>query len=122
MAQVELIMPKMGESIMEATILRWVKNVGDQVEVDETILEIATDKVDSEVPSPTKGTIVELRFAADAVVPVGTVIALIATEGEVAASPSVAQPVAPSSPQALPTSAPPLPLAPADEAPQSERF
>ena len=56
MAQVELVMPKMGESIMEATILKWVKNVGDSVEMDETILEIATDKVDSEIPSPVSGT------------------------------------------------------------------
>ena len=62
MAQVELIMPKMGESIMEATILKWVKQVGDQVEEDETILEIATDKVDSEVPSPVSGTIKEILF------------------------------------------------------------
>ncbi|MCB0695568.1 MAG: 2-oxo acid dehydrogenase subunit E2, partial [Saprospiraceae bacterium] len=59
MAQVELIMPKMGESIMEATILRWLKKPGDKVEVDETVLEIATDKVDSEVPSPVAGTLGE---------------------------------------------------------------
>ena len=82
MAQVELIMPKMGESIMEATILKWVKNVGDTVEVDETILEIATDKVDSEIPSPVAGTIAEIRFNENDVVPVGEVIAMIATEGE----------------------------------------
>ena len=63
MAQVELIMPKMGESIIEATILKWVKQVGDKVEVDETILEIATDKVDSEVPSPVDGVIQEIMFA-----------------------------------------------------------
>ncbi len=82
MAQVELIMPKMGESIMEATILKWVKNVGDTVEADETILEIATDKVDSDVPSPSAGTIVEIKFQENDVVPVGTVIAILATEGE----------------------------------------
>lgn len=81
MAQVELIMPKMGESIMEATILRWVKNVGDRVEADETILEIATDKVDSEVPSPVSGVIKEILFKPDDVVPIGTPIAIIATEG-----------------------------------------
>ena len=68
MAQVELIMPKMGESIMEATILKWVKNVGDAVDVDETILEIATDKVDSEVPSPVKGVIKEILFQENDVV------------------------------------------------------
>ena len=82
MAQVELIMPKMGESIMEATILKWVKNVGDTVELDETILEIATDKVDSEVPSPIAGTITKIFFQQDDVVEIGKVIALIATEGE----------------------------------------
>lgn len=62
MAQVELIMPKMGESIIEATILSWTKQVGDPVEVDDTILEIATDKVDSEVPSPVDGTIAKILF------------------------------------------------------------
>ena len=82
MAQVELIMPKMGESIMEATILKWVKNVGDAVDVDETILEIATDKVDSEVPSPVKGVIKEIFFQVDDVVEIEKIIAIIATEGE----------------------------------------
>ncbi|MEO0776512.1 MAG: dihydrolipoamide acetyltransferase family protein [Bacteroidota bacterium] len=83
MAQVELIMPKMGESIMEATILKWVKQVGDTVETDETILEIATDKVDSEVPSPVDGTIAKILFQENDTVEIGKVIALIATEGEV---------------------------------------
>ena len=82
MAQIELIMPKMGESIMEATILKWVKNVGDSVEADETILEIATDKVDSEVPSPVAGVIKEIFFQVDDVVEIEKVIAIIATEGE----------------------------------------
>ncbi|MFK7932791.1 MAG: dihydrolipoamide acetyltransferase family protein [Saprospiraceae bacterium] len=91
MAQVELIMPKMGESIMEATILKWVKNVGDTIEEDETILEIATDKVDSEVPSPTSGVLAKILFKEDDVVPIGEVIAIIATEGEtVNVSPSPA--------------------------------
>ena len=85
MAQVELIMPKMGESIMEATILKWVKKVGDAVEADETILEIATDKVDSEVPSPVSGVISKIFFEEDTTVEIGKVIALIATEGEEAA-------------------------------------
>lgn len=62
MAQVELLMPKMGESIMEATILKWVKNVGEMVEMDEPILEIATDKVDSEIPSPVSGKIIQVLF------------------------------------------------------------
>ena len=62
MANIELIMPKMGESIMEATILNWLKQPGDAVEIDEAILEIATDKVDSEVPSPVDGIIKEILF------------------------------------------------------------
>jgi len=82
MALVELIMPKMGESIMEATILKWVKNIGDTVEADETILEIATDKVDSEVPSPVAGVIKEILFQENDVVEIESVIAIIATEGE----------------------------------------
>ncbi len=86
MAQVELIMPKMGESIMEATILKWVKQVGDSIEMDETVLEIATDKVDSEVPSPVAGVLTEIFFQEDDVVEIGKVIAMIATEGESASS------------------------------------
>ncbi|MEM6878272.1 MAG: dihydrolipoamide acetyltransferase family protein [Bacteroidota bacterium] len=95
MPQVELVMPKMGESIMEATILKWVKQVGDDIEVDDTVLEIATDKVDSEVPSPVAGKLAEIKFQEDEVVPIGTVIALIETEAgaEVAASPTVAKEV-----------------------------
>jgi 2-oxoglutarate dehydrogenase E2 component (dihydrolipoamide succinyltransferase) len=93
MAKVDLIMPKMGESIMEATILKWVKQVGDSVEMDETILEIATDKVDSEIPSPVEGIISEILFEEDSVVEIGKVIARISTEGEevVKASPAVAE-------------------------------
>ena len=96
MAQVDLIMPKMGESIMEATILKWVKNVGDSVELDETILEIATDKVDSEVPSPVAGVIKEIKFQENDVVPIGETIAVIATEGEeVQSSPAIKEAPAP---------------------------
>ncbi|MEO1263336.1 MAG: dihydrolipoamide acetyltransferase family protein [Bacteroidota bacterium] len=86
MAQVELIMPKMGESIIEATILKWVKNVGDTIEVDETVLEIATDKVDSEVPSPVAGVLSKILFQENDVVEVGAAIAIIATEGEAPSS------------------------------------
>ena len=79
MALVELVMPKMGESITEATILRWLKKVGDSVAQDETILEIATDKVDTEVPSPEAGIITEILFEENAVVEVGKKIAVINT-------------------------------------------
>lgn len=79
MAIVELVMPKMGESIMEATILKWHKQPGDAVKEDETVLEIATDKVDTEVPSTAAGTIEEILFKVNEVVPVGAAIARIRT-------------------------------------------
>jgi 2-oxoglutarate dehydrogenase E2 component (dihydrolipoamide succinyltransferase) len=79
MATVDLVMPKMGESIMEATILKWHKKPGDAVKMDETVLEIATDKVDSEVPSTGEGVLEELLFNENDVVPIGTVIARIRT-------------------------------------------
>jgi 2-oxoglutarate dehydrogenase E2 component (dihydrolipoamide succinyltransferase) len=82
MADFNLIMPKMGESIMEATILRWLKKPGDMVALDETILEIATDKVDSEIPSPVAGRLEKILFNENAVVPVGQTIAVIATEAK----------------------------------------
>lgn len=79
MAVVDLIMPKLGESIMEATILKWHKQPGDAVKMDETVLEIATDKVDSEVPSTAEGVMEEILFNVNDVVPIGTVIARIRT-------------------------------------------
>jgi 2-oxoglutarate dehydrogenase E2 component (dihydrolipoamide succinyltransferase) len=82
MATVDLVMPKMGESIMEATILKWHKQPGDHVKMDETVLEIATDKVDTEVPSTTEGVIQEILYNVNDVVPVGTVIARIKTMAE----------------------------------------
>lgn len=78
---VEFKMPKMGESISEATIISWLKEVGDSVTAEEIILEVATDKVDSEVPSPYSGTITEIRFQKDDVVAVGEVLAIISTDG-----------------------------------------
>lgn len=82
MAQYELIMPKMGESIMEATILRWTKKEGDTIEMDETIVEIATDKVDSEIPSPVRGKVSRLLFGENETAQIGKVIALIETDAE----------------------------------------
>ncbi len=84
MSVVDLILPKLGESIMEATILKWHKAVGDTIQLDETLLDIATDKVDSEIPSTTAGTITEILFEVNAVVPIGTVIARIQTSGSIA--------------------------------------
>ena len=110
MAIVDLVMPKMGESIMEATVLKWHKKPGDAVKMDETVLEIATDKVDSEVPSTAEGTITEVLFKENDVVPVGTVIARIDTAGGSAA---VSAPVT-----AAPAPTPqPAPVAPAPVAP-----
>ncbi|SDS71828.1 2-oxoglutarate dehydrogenase E2 component (dihydrolipoamide succinyltransferase) [Formosa sp. Hel1_31_208] len=105
MAKFELKLPKMGESVAEATITSWLKEVGDTIEADEAVLEIATDKVDSEVPSEVDGVLVEILFAVDDVVQVGQTIAVIeidgedtvataAPKGEVLASESIPEPVA----------------------------
>jgi len=91
MAIVDLVMPKLGESIMEATVLKWHKKPGDTVQMDETILEIATDKVDSEVPSTAAGVIEEILFNVNDVVPIGTTIARIRTGAD---EPVVSSPVA----------------------------
>jgi len=80
MAQYELRLPKMGESVAEATIIKWVKQVGDTIQLDDTVLEIATDKVDSEVPSPVAGKLISQLCNVDDVVQVGAVIALIETD------------------------------------------
>lgn len=82
MAIVDLVMPKLGESIMEATVLKWTRKVGEPVKQDETVLEIATDKVDSEVPSTAEGILSEILFKENDVVPIGTVIARIETADE----------------------------------------
>jgi 2-oxoglutarate dehydrogenase E2 component (dihydrolipoamide succinyltransferase) len=81
MAKFELKLPKMGESVAEATVTNWLKKVGDKIEMDEAVLEIATDKVDSEVPSEVSGTLVEILFNTDDVVQVGQTLAIIETEG-----------------------------------------
>lgn len=80
MALYELVLPKMGESVAEATIIKWVKQAGDLIEIDESILEIATDKVDSEVPSPVAGKLLKVLYKEDDVVQVGAVIAVIETD------------------------------------------
>jgi 2-oxoglutarate dehydrogenase E2 component (dihydrolipoamide succinyltransferase) len=82
----EMLMPQMGESIAEATILKWLRNVGEKVEKDQTILEISTDKVDSEIPAPATGVISEIRAKQGDTVPVKAVIAIIDTEGAAGAT------------------------------------
>jgi len=90
MARFELKLPKMGESVAEATITNWLKKVGEPIDMDEAVLEIATDKVDSEVPSEVSGTLVEILFQIDDVVQVGQTIAIIETEGgAIATTPEV---------------------------------
>ncbi len=95
----DLIMPKLGESIMEATILKWHKKVGDTVAQDETVLDIATDKVDSEVPSTTAGVVAEILFKENDVVPIGAVIARISTGASATENAAAQQ-------QAVPVAAP----------------
>lgn len=89
MARFELKLPKMGESVAEATITNWLKEVGDKIEADEAVLEIATDKVDSEVPSEVSGVLVEKLFGKDDLVQVGQTIAIIETEGGSVEAPSL---------------------------------
>lgn len=125
MASVDLVMPKMGESIMEATILKWHKKPGDTVKMDETVLEIATDKVDSEVPSTAEGVIIEILFKENDVVAVGTVIAKISTDGaNVASTPTPASTpaITPSAPVAAPIVAAAPVAAPAQGTVTANRF
>jgi 2-oxoglutarate dehydrogenase E2 component (dihydrolipoamide succinyltransferase) len=82
MAQIEIRLPKMGESVTEATITNWLKNIGDTVEIDEPLVEVATDKVDNELPSEAAGVLVKRLFEKDQVVQVGEVIAIISTDGD----------------------------------------
>lgn len=105
MTEFELIMPKMGESIAEATIIKWLKNEGDKIEADESVLEIATDKVDSEVPSPKGGILLKRLYNEDDVVEVGKPIAIIGLEG------AGAQPAASTSVPAEKTASTPAPVA-----------
>ena len=101
MSQIEILLPKMGESVAEATIIKWLKNDGDRVEADEPIVEIATDKVDSEVPAPQEGILVKRLVNEGDVVKVGQPIAHIAAEGAATAAPTAPAPAA-----AAPTPAP----------------
>ena len=125
MAIVDLVMPKLGESIMEATILKWNKQIGDNIAVDETVLEIATDKVDTEVPAPFAGKLVEICFQVNDVAPIGSVLAKIEVPGEnnMVASAPIETPTAAPAPAPSPIveeieSIPYVPAAPVNTAPQ----
>jgi 2-oxoglutarate dehydrogenase E2 component (dihydrolipoamide succinyltransferase) len=108
-------MPALGESVTEGTVTRWLKNVGDSVAIDEALLEVSTDKVDTEIPSPVAGTLISIDVAVDATVPVGARLAVIGGAGQSAApvAPVVAAPVAPviAAPVAPVVSAPAAPVA-----------
>jgi 2-oxoglutarate dehydrogenase complex dihydrolipoamide succinyltransferase (E2) component len=108
MANVEVVMPKLGESIMEGTIVKWYKKPGDRVKKDEVLLEISTDKVDSEIPSPAAGVVTKILAEEQQVVPVQSVIAIIDAEGAVAAEAPKEKPV----PVAAPAPREPKPSAP----------
>ena len=86
MGKFELKLPKMGESVAEATLTSWLKDIGDSIDMDEAVVEIATDKVDSEVPSEYKGTLLEKCFKIDEVIKVGETIAIIETDAEIQTS------------------------------------
>ena len=103
-----ITMPALGESVSEGTVTRWLKNVGDSVAVDEALLEVSTDKVDTEIPSPVAGTLLAIDVPVDTTVPVGARLALIgAAGGDVASAPA---PVAAASVQAAPVTPPPAPV------------
>ena len=115
-SNVDVVMPQMGSSVTEGTISRWLKQVGDTVKADETIVEISTDKVDTEVPSPTAGVVMELLVAEGVTVDVGTRIAVLSTD--LSATPSAAAPVAaPPAEVAAPVAAAPVAAAPVEAVP-----
>jgi 2-oxoglutarate dehydrogenase E2 component (dihydrolipoamide succinyltransferase) len=125
MAIVDLVMPKLGESIMEATILKWNKQIGDNIAVDETVLEIATDKVDTEVPAPFAGKLVEICFQVNDVAPIGSVLAKIEIAGEnnvvaatIVETPASMPAAVPAPIEEQPESIPYVPAAPVNIAPQ----
>src|SRR5690349_18867263 len=101
----EVKMPQMGESIAEGTIVRWLKKVGDTVKRDEPLFEISTDKVDAEIPSPSSGTLLEIKVQEGETVAVNTVVATIGEAGEKAAS----EPAAAAAPPPAPPTPPPAP-------------
>lgn len=121
MAIVDLVMPKLGESIMEATILKWNKQIGDNIAVDETVLEIATDKVDTEVPAPFAGKLVEICFQVNDVAPIGSVLAKIEVAGANNVVPSTTVETAAPAPTPIVEeieSIPYVPASPVNTAPQ----
>jgi pyruvate dehydrogenase E2 component (dihydrolipoamide acetyltransferase) len=116
---IDVVMPQMGESIAEGTVSRWIKKVGDKVERDEPLLEISTDKVDAEIPSPASGTLIEILAQEGATVPVNSVVARLAAEGE-AAAPSAPAAEAPKTEEPKAAETPKKAEEPKAEAPKAE--
>jgi pyruvate dehydrogenase E2 component (dihydrolipoamide acetyltransferase) len=128
-----VVLPQLGESVTEGTVTRWLKNVGDTVQVDEPLVEISTDKVDTEIPAPVSGVLTEITAAVDAVVEVGGQLALIGESSAAPTTPTASAPQAPaqaatvveevvvaqSAPVPTPTPVAPAPVAPAPVAPSS---
>src|SRR5437879_11721420 len=116
---VSVTMPQLGESVTEGTVTRWLKKEGERVEADEPLLEVSTDKVDTEIPSPAAGVLSSITVAEDETVEVGAELAVIAEEGEATSNgsgPAAAAQAAPAAPQA-PVAAPAAHQAPAPPAP-----
>ena len=116
---VDVVMPQMGVSVSEGTITKWLKQEGEQIEADEALLEISTDKVDTEVPSPASGVVTQILVPEGETVEVGTKLAVIGGEGGAAAeAPPAAEPEAPAAPEevAQPAESPAVETAPAAEA------
>src|SRR5437016_13596185 len=111
---IDVVMPQMGESIAEGTVSRWIKKVGEKVDRDEPLLEISTDKVDAEIPSPAAGTVSEILVQEGQTVPVNSVVARIAAEGDTAAPKQQQQP----QPQPAPPPPTPPPPTPPPTTPQ----
>ena len=113
----EVVMPALGESVTEGTVTTWLKSVGDAVETDEPLVEVSTDKVDSEVPAPTSGFLAEIRVPEDETVEVGTVLAVITAQAPSAAPSEPAAPAAPAAAPAAPAQQATVPASPAPQAP-----
>lgn len=122
MATFEIIMPKLGESVIEATIAKWLKQPGDMIQEDDAIVEIATDKVDSEIPSPVEGKLLKLLFEEGDVVPVGVPIAIIALDGEEVDDVVVEEAAVPSAEATAAVETVAAPSTTEEQQPKSDRF
>ncbi len=116
----DVVMPQMGESIAEGTIVRWIKKVGDKVDRDEPLFEISTDKVDAEIPSPAGGVVSEIRVKEGETVPVNSVVAVIGAAGEVVGAPAPGPSPVPAAAPPPPPPAPPRPQPAAMAAPPAQ--